>query len=130
MKYVFDPSSIFKAVLEDKVDRLLDEYTDELAGYELGNIVWKKRILLGELDRDEYLKVIHLIYRVFRLLNTLNVRGCELDVAEVAEEYELTFYDAVYVYHSKNIGLPLVTEDKRLKNKVKNSIETISIDEV
>ena len=130
MKYVFDSSSIFRAVLENKVDLLVDGYTDEIARYELGNIIWKKRVLKKELDEDEYSRLSRLIYRVFNLLSILNIHGSELDVTEIAVKYELTFYDATYVCHSKNMELPLVTEDEKLKHKIKDIIKVISLNEI
>lgn len=39
MRYIFDSSSIFRAIMDDRVESLPGSYTLELARFELGNIL-------------------------------------------------------------------------------------------
>ena len=53
MSFVFDASSIFEAMLHGKVRVLSGNYTVDLTRYELGNVLWKRRALLGDLSEEE-----------------------------------------------------------------------------
>jgi len=61
MKYVFDPSSIFKAIKENRVELLSEASTVELARYELSNVVWKEQSLYKKLSIKEAKDLIRVI---------------------------------------------------------------------
>jgi len=130
MKYLFDASSILEAITKDKIEVLSANYTVELARYELGNTIWKRIRLLGKVNREEYTRLISLVKRVLKLMETLSIECHETQIAEVAAKLNITFYDAAYVFHAKQKNIPLVTEDKELKTKTATFIKTQSLKEI
>ena len=57
MKYLFDSSSIFRAIKEGKIEFLNGNYTLELARYELGNILRKDYSLQAKVSGQEFKNV-------------------------------------------------------------------------
>lgn len=53
MKYLFDSSTIFRAIKKNKIELLAGNYALELARYELGNIVWKDSVLQAKVSKQE-----------------------------------------------------------------------------
>ncbi|MEM2868409.1 MAG: type II toxin-antitoxin system VapC family toxin [Candidatus Bathyarchaeia archaeon] len=127
MKLVFDSSSIFQAIIENKVSILAGNYTLKLAKYELGNLVWKRRALMKDLEREECKKLMEIIKGTLNLMEVLDIECHEAEVAELAESLNLTFYDASYIFLAKSKGMSLVTEDKDIKNRVRDYIKVLSI---
>ncbi len=130
MSYVFDSSSIFRAIIENRVDKLVDGYTDILAKYELGNIIWKNYYLKNKISSDEYTILYRMVSKTLGLLKILMMDGYEEEILNIAAKLGITFYDAVYVYHSIRLDIPLVTEDKKLVAKVQNHIKTFTLDKI
>ena len=128
MSYVFDASSIFKLIAEKKVSLLGGNFTVPLAKFELGNAVWKEVILHKRLKEDEGLELINLISKVLDIMNIIDVD--EIKVEKVALYYRISYYDALYVQLSIDLSLPLVTEDKKLMEKVKGKVIVISTNNV
>ncbi|BFI74477.1 type II toxin-antitoxin system VapC family toxin [Sulfurisphaera ohwakuensis] len=128
MSYVFDASSIFKLIAEKKVSLLGGNFTVPLAKFELGNAVWKEVISYKRLKEDEGLELINLISKVLDVMNIIDVD--EIKVEKVALHYRISYYDASYVQLSIDLSLPLVTEDKKLMEKVKGKVIVISTNNV
>lgn len=127
MKYIFDTSSIFKAITEDKIEVLAGNYTLNLARYELGNLIWKRRILLNDLEKNEYKRLMEIVKGTLNLMEIIDINCHEVEVAELAENLNLTFYDASYIYIAKNKEIPLVTEDKNIRSKAENHVRVLTI---
>jgi len=127
MSLAFDSSSIFEAILKDKISVLAGNYTLDLARYELGNLVWKRVALMKDLERDECRKLMEIIKGTLNLMEILDVGCHEADVAELAESLNLTFYDASYVFLAKSKGVPLVTEDRDIRSRVGGYVKVLSI---
>jgi predicted nucleic acid-binding protein len=53
----------------------------------------------------------------------LSVSGCEQEVVDLALKYNLSFYDAAYVYLAKKDDAVFVTEDGKLAKKIKTYTE-------
>ncbi|MEM2739989.1 MAG: type II toxin-antitoxin system VapC family toxin [Candidatus Bathyarchaeia archaeon] len=130
MKFIFDSSSIFEAILKDKVAVLVGNYTLGLARYELGNLVWKRISLIKDIGRDDYRRLIAIVKRVVNLMEILDINCYEADIAELAENLDLTFYDASYVLLAKSKGIPLVTEDKDVRSKARSYIKILTIEDL
>jgi len=60
-------------------------------------------------------------------MEVLDIECHEAEVAELAESLNLTFYDASYIFLAKSKGMSLVTEDKDIKNRVRDYIKVLSI---
>ena len=124
MSYLFDASSIFEAIVRNKVEVLAGNYTVELARFELGNVLWKRRDCV---NAEKYKSLASLVKRTLNLMEVLSIDCNEAEVAELADRLNITFYDASYVFLAKSKNLSLVTEDKKLKSRVKGHIEILSL---
>ncbi|BDC17797.1 type II toxin-antitoxin system VapC family toxin [Acidianus sp. HS-5] len=128
MSYVFDASSIFRLIVEKRIALLGGNYTVPLVKFELGNAVWKEVILHKRLSDDEGLKLINFISKVLETMNVIDVD--EVKVEKVALDYKISYYDASYVQLSMDLSLPIVTEDKKLTDKVKSKVNVLSVNEI
>jgi len=129
MSLIFDTSSIFEALIRENVRVLSNNYTVEIARYELGNILWR-RILLGDLDEEEYVRLANLIKMTLKLLKIIDIECHETEILKMAKKFKITFYDSAYVFFAKTKKIPLVTEDEKLKRKIRNCVEVTSIKEI
>lgn len=126
MTRLLDASAIFRAIKENAIDRTAESHTLELARYELGNIVWKQHNLHKTINREESLSLIRVIADVLDTLQIHHVKGKEASILELAEETDTTFYDASYIHHARELGLPLVSEDKGIIEKARQTRITAS----
>ncbi len=119
MSYILDSSAIFRSMKDKATDAIAEGCTLELARYELGNIVWKQHTLFKAIDREESLKLIRVIADILNTLKILHAKGVEDKILELAEEHSTTFYDASYLFHARELELPLISEDKKLIEKAR-----------
>ena len=95
-----DSSSIFQAIIENKVSVLVGNYTLNLAKYDLGNLVWKRRALTKDLEREECKRLMENIKGTLNLMEVLDIECHETEIVGLAESLSLslTFYDASYIF--------------------------------
>ncbi|ARM75425.1 type II toxin-antitoxin system VapC family toxin [Acidianus manzaensis] len=128
MSYVIDSSSIYKAIIEKKANVLGGNYTISLAKFELGNIIWKEVFLRKKILQNEGISLLNLIVNI---LDTMCFKQVNIIEAEkLAILKGITFYDASYLWLAKELNIPLVSEDEKLKNKIDGEIETLSLDNI
>jgi len=127
MSYIFDSSTIFKAIKENAVEVLASNSTLDLTRYELGNILWKEYTLHKRINREELEKLAKVIKNVLNLMETLTINCHEEETLRLADNLKITFYDASYIYHAKNKKTPLITEDNELAEKTKPHIKTLKL---
>ncbi|MCW3986016.1 MAG: type II toxin-antitoxin system VapC family toxin [Candidatus Bathyarchaeota archaeon] len=130
MSYVFDSSSIFRAIKENLVEVLAGNYTLELTRYELGNVLWKENTLHRRVNSKELTKLAKVVKKVLNLMEISTVSSREEEVLSIAEKLKLTFYDASYVCHAKDKKLPLATEDASIIDKAKPYIKVLKLDDL
>lgn len=130
MKYLFDPSAIFKAIKENKIDVLVGNCTLELARYELGNVLWKSFVLEGKATDAEIKSLAKIVKRVLGVMEVLQIDCSEEEILEIANKAKITFYDASYVYCAKAKNLTFVTEDTRLLKKAAAQINTSTLRDI
>ena len=118
MNYLFDSSSIFRAIKENKIELLAENYTLELARYELGNIIWKDCVLRAKVSEQEAKLLAKTIKRTLTIMNVIEITDSEDEILDTAINLKITFYDASYVYFAKAKELKLITEDSRLIKKI------------
>ncbi len=130
MSYVFDSSSVFRAIKENAVEAVAGGYTLELARYELGNILWKEYAVRGRTTGEELKGLAKLVKGVLSLMHVATVGCHEEQILDVAGELGLTFYDASYVHYAREKGLPLVTEDSDLADRAKPHVKALKLDDI
>ncbi|MBS7626409.1 type II toxin-antitoxin system VapC family toxin [Candidatus Bathyarchaeota archaeon] len=130
MSYILDSSAIFEAVKSSRVETVSGNYTLELARYELGNTLWKEYSLYKKINSEELKQLIILFKKVFNLVKLIELECCEEKILDVAERLRITFYDASYVFFAQERGIPLITEDEHLINRVGGYIKTLRLQSV
>jgi predicted nucleic acid-binding protein len=130
MKFLFDSSSIFRAIKENKVDLLIGNFTLELARYELGNIVWKDCFLQAKFSKEEASAILETIKHALSLIEMMPVAGNEDKVLELAIQLKITFYDASYVYLARLKESQLITEDVRLIKKAVPTVRASTLNDI
>jgi predicted nucleic acid-binding protein len=128
--YLFDSSSVIKALKLGKVDVLVGGYIQWLTIYETLNALWKEVHLLRTIPEDRALEFTETLERLFDFMKILDVRGLERGVLEVAVKLGVTVYDSSYIVLARRYGLTLVTEDRRLRAKAQEVVRCVSVDEL
>ncbi len=85
--------------------------------YEVGNTIWKRKDISSEIAR----KLVEKAFEYLRELIVLPSGEIANLAMRIAREYNITFYDAIYIALSKQRKEIFITADKKLYNKVKNS---------
>ncbi len=129
MKLTLDSSVIAKLFIDEKdtrnamslMERSMGDrgelIASELILYEVGNVIWK-HIRKKKADGQEYIKQLFFLNIDYIPLN----QDMASRTIALAQEYDITYYDAIHVMLSKNNETPLVTEDKELLRKVDSAI--------
>jgi predicted nucleic acid-binding protein len=130
MKKLFDSSAIFRAIKENKIEVLTGNFTLDLAGYELGNIIWKDRVLQAKISEQDSKMMAKAIKHTLNLMEILRIAGYEEEILETAIQHKITFYDASYAYFAKAKELRLITEDLRLIKKITPTINVSTLDNI
>lgn len=126
---LFDSSAIINLCGEKKIDKLLGEWTLNLAFYELGNAVWKQVHVHKTITGDEANTVLDPLIEVFRKLKKPEAEDA-LEILKIALKESLTYYDASYIHAAMENGLTLVTDDEQLNKVSKKYVKTITSDEL
>jgi predicted nucleic acid-binding protein len=128
--YLFDASSIIKALKLGKVDVLIGSYIQWLTIYETLNALWKEVHLLKTIPEDRVLEFAEALGRLFDFMKILDVRGLERGVLEVTVKLGVTVYDSSYIVLARRYELTLVTENPKLKAKAQEVVRCISVDDL
>ncbi|MHA1834776.1 MAG: hypothetical protein ACTSV7_12405 [Candidatus Baldrarchaeia archaeon] len=75
MNYLFDTSSILNIIKSRKdaaIKVLKENYTLQLALYEIGNAIWKDITLLKSYSLDTGLKIISTVKKLLNYMNVIN----------------------------------------------------------
>lgn len=126
MKYLIDASSLYRIVEAKRFDALAGMATLDLARYELGNAVLKDFKFLKKMDATEAGRMIGLLYGVLNAITRITVADGK-PVIEVADRFGLSFYDAAYVYQARELDLQLITDDEKLRKKVRGYVTTMDM---
>jgi len=98
MKYIFDASSIYFLIKKDMPEQLASNYANELTRFEVCNILIKEERIRKVIDKDEQANLLNLVARALNFMTIIDIKGAEQEIINVANEYNLSFYDASYVY--------------------------------
>ncbi|MEE8424045.1 MAG: type II toxin-antitoxin system VapC family toxin [Thermodesulfobacteriota bacterium] len=129
MKLTLDSSVIAKLFIDEKdtknavslMEKSIEDGAELIASdlilYEVGNTIWK-HIRKKKTDGQEYIR--QLFFLNIDYLPPNQDTACQ--TIALAQEQDITYYDAVHVMPAKNNETPLVTEDKELLEKVDSAI--------
>jgi hypothetical protein len=82
MKCLFDSSFIFRAIKENKIEFLAQNYTLDLSRYELGNIIWKDHALQSIISEQEAKTLAKTIKHTLNLMDIIETAGCEEEILD------------------------------------------------
>ncbi len=118
--YCFDTSALAALVLEEEpLESYLEEQVITLnhAFVETLNVIWKRVVLLGEVERfDEPLRRLEILRELLVVKDTWNYRDLVLDISST---YKLPVYDTLFIACSLREGAKLVTLDTKQKRVYK-----------
>lgn len=130
MRYLFDSSSIYSIIRMSKAERLVQNYTCDLARYELGNILLTEKNLRKTINETEQKYLLDRIKSALGLIFIMDVKGYEQEIVDLATTYKLSFYDASYAYLAKRIKAVLVTEDGKLSKRINGYVDNVKAEEL
>ena len=128
--YLFDASSLVKALREARLEPLGGQATQWLTLYEVLNAIWKQCAMLHALTSEEASSLIDDFLDLFHEMMVLDIRGLEHDIIQLAIAKKITVYDASYIALAAKHKLILVTEDEELLRKSKDLIQAVSLNDV
>jgi len=127
---VIDSSALIKYITKEpgwqEVERHIKEecVTLDLAIKEAGNALVKK-VTKGEVSVETAGEILDYVHRIVRIIPQ---KEHLLKAFEVSIKYKITFYDALFVALSSNIGAPLITSDeKQARVSKENGVTTLII---
>lgn len=96
----------------------------ELIYAEVSNALWK-RVQRGEITRDEGEEAVNLLKEL--PLHVTPILPLLSEAWNLAVEYRLTIYDALYLCLSQQQQVPLVTADQRLHSALTSAQEPFAV---
>ena len=117
MNLVFDASAIIRLIElnpNKAVNTLRNQYTIDLAYYEIGNYLWKISKLSPTINMELLIKAFN---KALSLMNIESMRDLSSDILDLAGKADITYYDASYVYLAMKLNAKLITEDGELMSK-------------
>jgi len=120
MPFLFDASALYKllTVYKNYTNKIDYDYIYilDLTFYEIGNAIWKDYHIFKKINN--LIETSEIIYEILKELNVIENSSLSfIEIIKIAIEKNLTYYDDLYVYASKNFGLILVSEDQDLIEK-------------
>ncbi|MHA1610330.1 MAG: type II toxin-antitoxin system VapC family toxin [Candidatus Njordarchaeales archaeon] len=100
-------------------DLLVNQYTINLALYELGNVIWKECFVFKSMTPPQAHELIDALSQLLDLMKLISIKNISHDIMNKALQLGITYYDAAYAHIAEIKNLVLVTEDKRLINTLK-----------
>ncbi len=127
---LIDASSIYILAKEGRFEVLLGQSTLSLAIYELGNAILKDVRVFKSISVEEGMRAVNFLRRILERMDIRTIDGHEDRILKLAEELQLSFYDAAYLQLAVELGAPLVTEDEVLKRVAGSLTEVCSAHEL
>ncbi len=130
LKYLFDASSLVRALKETRLIPLGGQAVHWLTIYEFLNVLWKEVHLLHKLSSEEASSLVTDFTEILREMVILEPRGLEEITLWIAISKGITAYDASYIAIAKNYNLTLVTEDRKLLRAASSIINAVNLDDI
>ncbi|MCE4614039.1 MAG: type II toxin-antitoxin system VapC family toxin [Desulfurococcales archaeon] len=128
--YLFDASSIVKAIKKAKIIPLGGQALQWLTIYEVLNAFWKEANLLHKLDQEEASLIISDFTELLRDVVIIEPYGLEKDILETSISKNITVYDASYIAIALKHNLILVTEDQKLSSKANSMVDVVCLEDL
>ena len=135
--YIMDSSSLFTLFFIDSEDRvktvLRESFILDLTGYEIGSILTKGNDgHIKGLKSDIITSLTQEIEKVILRIKVIRLSPIHIsEIMTLSLSTGMTFYDASYVFYSKNLGLSLLTDDREMYvNAKKMKIEVRRVEEL
>ena len=122
---VLDSSAIVKLVLNERgsyevmniVKKAVTEgeeiITIDIALSEVLNALWKHHVLLKDIDERSFKESVRDLLRIWKYMKKVNTSEVALKAIEIAENYRITVYDALYLSVALLKGAKILTFDER-----------------
>ncbi len=130
MTDLFDSSAIYYMTRRGISHPIAEGGTISLAPYEIGNVIWKEHNLHKHLGRREAEELIEVVTSIVDNMQKVSLRGMQTRIFELASKLNVSYYDASYVIAASNAGGSLITEDKRLAQKISSLISVKTCEEL
>jgi len=120
MNLLFDSSAILNTIRNmggNAISILKSNYILTLTIYEIGNAIWKEAKLQKRIGLNEALILISNISRILSKMRIIVIDN-PAKVLRVAYLMRITYYDASYITTTAENNLILVTDDRKLLNKI------------
>lgn len=122
MKLLFDASALLnlaRRLGRDSLKYLRGNYILTLTPYEVANALWKEAALLRRISLGEAETILTSISAAYKLMEVVEPLDRVL-VLRLAYALGLTYYDSSYVVASHERGARLVTDDKKLRIRLRS----------
>jgi len=123
--FVVDTGSLFNLFFIDSKDIVIEivhkSFILDLTLYELGSVFVKGNDNhIKNLNKKEIADLINNIGKLISGINVIRIEPEHIsEIMDISLSTGLTFYDSSYVFYSKNLNLPLLTDDKEIYSKAK-----------
>ena len=136
MNYLVDASVAAKWIFTESnssnARSLLDErhtlFAPDLMVIELANVVWKKRMRSEISSVTVQLESVNLLLNLVQLIESVDLYR---EATNIAVKLEHPVYDCVYLACAYAINAPLITADRRLRERAidgLSDVDVISVD--
>jgi len=123
---------ILRRMRRQAADIVRGNATLDLAGYELGNVIWKECVFKGLVTYEDAAKRAEEVAKILGIMRIKNIGSPEdfMEVMKISTRLKITFCDSSYLHVAKKNGFTLITEDKELEERANEiGVKAISVDE-
>jgi len=99
---------------------LTSKATLDLAFAEAGNVIWK-HVKMGRIKAEDAVKRAEVLKRLINTSKVYESKDFLVDAVKLAVKYDVTVYDALFVALAQRLNDKLVTTDRKLWEKLKDS---------
>ncbi len=126
---VLDSSAIvalfFREEASEKIDDVVKAYSDyhttSQAFSEVANAAWKRLRIYGEDERLVKLALEKAFFFMINICNVVNTESLLMPAFELAVEKGITAYDALFISLAMKLDVKLITTDRKLYERVKET---------
>lgn len=123
---VIDSSVYASVVVKDefyeecKKYMLTKKVTLDLAFAEAGNAIWK-HVKMGKIKAEDAVKRAEVLKRLINTSKVYESKDFLVEAVELAVKYDVTVYDALFVALAQRLNNKLITTDRKLWEKLKDT---------